>query len=198
MQKKKKFINQEDDEIVLMIIRRHPFVLFKENIVIFLLLAVSFIAMAMYFSYNIWVIFIASFAIFFVCVISVFYHYFTWEKDIYIVTDRRVVDIDQKTLFAKTQMEAFLDKIQDVTMEVTGVWGALFKYGNVLIKTSSGNELTIDDVSRPEKLQKYIFDLIKQKDIDEVENEEEEKNLMEKMIEMIKKAVKEDTPKDDK
>ncbi|HRY59865.1 MAG TPA: PH domain-containing protein [Patescibacteria group bacterium] len=192
MEKKKKFINQEDDEKVLKIIRRHLFVLFKENAITMLLLMISFIVMAMYFRYNIWVVFVIAFLVFFFCVISIFYHYFTWEKDVYIITDRRIVDVDQKTLFAKTQKEAFLNKIQDVTMEITGVSGSLFKYGNVLIKTASDNSLTLDDVHRPEKVQKIIFDLIKQKENKNNEKTAEDNKLMEKMVEMIKKAVKEE------
>lgn len=192
MEKRKKFINQEDDEKVLKIIRRHVFVLFKENIFSILFLVVSFVVMAMYFKYNIWIIFVVSFLIFFFCVISLFYHYFTWEKDVYIITDRRIVDVDQKTLFAKTQKEAFLDKIQDVTMEISGISGALFKYGNVLVKTASDNSLTLDDVHRPEKIQKTIFDLIKQKESKNKDNTDDDKKIMEKMVEMIKKAIKEE------
>ena len=57
----------------------------------------------------------------------------TYYLDIWVVTNRRVVDIDQKTLFRREMVSARLEKIQDITVEVHGGLPTLFGYGRMRI-----------------------------------------------------------------
>lgn len=56
--------------------------------------------------------------------------------DTWIVTDKRVIDIEQKGLFNRSVSECHLDRVQDVTTEVKGFLPTLLKYGDVIIQTA--------------------------------------------------------------
>jgi uncharacterized membrane protein YdbT with pleckstrin-like domain len=56
--------------------------------------------------------------------------------DAWIVTDQRLIDIEQHGLFNRSVSECRLDRIQDVTAEVKGFLPTLLKYGNVTIQTA--------------------------------------------------------------
>lgn len=59
--------------------------------------------------------------------------------DIWIVTDKRLIDIDQKGLFRREITTTRLEKVQDVTVAVEGVLGTLFGFGNIVIHTAGDN-----------------------------------------------------------
>ena len=56
--------------------------------------------------------------------------------DVWIVTNERVIDIEQKGLFKREISEFKLDRIQDVTVDVRGVLQTFFGYGDVQIETA--------------------------------------------------------------
>lgn len=56
--------------------------------------------------------------------------------DIIIVTDRRIVDIDQEQLFHRSISELNLNDVEDVNSSVTGFFPTLFGYGKVTIQTA--------------------------------------------------------------
>ncbi len=60
--------------------------------------------------------------------------------DVWIITDRRIIDIEQKALFSRTVSELELHRVQDVTAEVKGFFPTMFDYGNVYIQTAAEKE----------------------------------------------------------
>lgn len=60
--------------------------------------------------------------------------------DVWIITDQRVVDIEQKALFVREVSELYYDKIQDVTTEVKGFFPTLLDYGDVYVQTAGEKE----------------------------------------------------------
>ena len=184
MKKKLLFSTQNEDEKIIKIANRHPVTLIRDAFGSIILFILSFAAMLIFF-YIPYVLPLA-FLVFVFSIIGFFYSYFTWSKDKYIITDQRIVDMDQKTLFSKSQKEAFLDKVQDVVSEIKGFWGVIFKYGNVKIQTASETSLTLDDIANPNMVQKIIFDLIRNN------KNKEGGDLVQKMTDMIKNAVKGD------
>jgi len=181
---KKHFSTQNDDEKIIKLLNRHSFTFFRDAFGSIFIFFASLVMMLMFF-YVPYAL-IISFAFFVFSIIGGFYSYFTWERDKYIITDQRIVDIDQITLFTRSQKEATFDKIQDVTSEVRGFWGSVFNYGNVIIQTAGENSLTLSDVANPEQIQKIIFDLAQDK---KEENDSEEKNVIKKMASIIKAAL---------
>jgi hypothetical protein len=68
--------------------------------------------------------------------------FITWVNfylDVWIVTDSRIINIEQAALFSRHISELKHNKIQDVTSEVKGIFPTLFNYGDVYIQTA-GNK----------------------------------------------------------
>ncbi len=68
--------------------------------------------------------------------------------DMWIVTEKRVINIDQRGLFSREISEIPMANIQDVTVEVHGLMETLLGFGTVRIQTAGEREFTIDDIPR--------------------------------------------------
>ena len=82
-----------------------------------------------------------------------------WGNDLYILTDRSVIDIEKKPLFfAEERRQAPLDMIQSVSLHIPGPLATILNYGDVLIQTAGpAGELTFHGVSQPARVQREIF-----------------------------------------
>jgi hypothetical protein len=80
--------------------------------------------------------------------------------DILIVTDRRVVDIDQEQLFFRSISELNLTDVQDVNSSVKGFFPTLFGYGDVTIQ-SAGERVNFlaQNFRHPREIASIIADL---------------------------------------
>lgn len=86
------------------------------------------------------------------------YNFLLWWNDVYILTNIRVIDIDQRSLFNKTVTEAELKNIQDITYEINGFWRTILNYGKVEILTASnGKSISFEDVLKPHEVQQLII-----------------------------------------
>lgn len=56
--------------------------------------------------------------------------------DISIVTDHRIIDIDQRGLFNRAVSEQSLIRVQDATAKKRGILQTFFRYGDVFIQTA--------------------------------------------------------------
>jgi len=80
--------------------------------------------------------------------------------NIQIVTNLRIVDIDQTGLFNRRISELHIDKIEDVTSEEKGPFATIFQYGNVYVQTAGTVErFVFERVPNPERIEKIILDL---------------------------------------
>ncbi|MFH1789917.1 MAG: PH domain-containing protein [bacterium] len=80
--------------------------------------------------------------------------------DLHIITNDRMVDIKQITLFARKVAEVDLYQIQDVSSEVKGFFATIFKYGNVDVQTAgSVPKFSMQNVPNPHYLRRVILDL---------------------------------------
>lgn len=57
--------------------------------------------------------------------------------DVWIVTNERVIDSEQKQLFSRVIAEHKISKIQDVATEVHGILPTFLNYGDVFIQTAA-------------------------------------------------------------
>src|ERR1051326_5119065 len=64
-------------------------------------------------------------------VMALFLIWVFYYLNIQIITNLRVVDIDQNGLFSRRISELHIDKIEDVTSESHGPMATVFQYGNV-------------------------------------------------------------------
>jgi len=100
-------------------------------------------------------------SVYYLMVIIFFYSYFvTFYLDMWIVTNDRLVDVRQVSLFARTIAELDLYQIQDATSDVRGFWHTLFNFGNVTLQTAgSVPRFIIKDVPRPHDVRQMLLDL---------------------------------------
>lgn len=189
MPKKVIFSTQNSDEKIIKLTNKHIFLFFSSSVVPFVLFCLSSLIMTLFFT--VYFIFLAGFIVFLFSLIWLFYAYFTWQRNKYIITDQRVVDIDQISFFSKSQREAHLDRVQDVSFSIDGVFATLFRFGTVIIQTAGEKPLELDYIPSPDKVQKMIFDLAKEK---QKTTSEDDDGLMKKMTNLIREALnKEDT-----
>lgn len=92
-----------------------------------------------------------------------FENFLSWYFNSYIVSDRRVIDIDFYGITHRRFSEAPLRNIEDITNEISGFGPVIFHYGNVSIQTAGEmRELVFENVPKPDRVQDTISDLIVQ------------------------------------
>lgn len=100
-------------------------------------------------------------SLYLLCINLFFYSYFIdFYLDLLVVTNDRLVDVEQRGLFARSISEVDLFQIQDITSEVHGVFASLFNYGVLKIQTAGATQnFIIPDVPHPHHLRQAILDL---------------------------------------
>lgn len=77
-----------------------------------------------------------------------------------IITNERLVDVDQKNLLHHTTSELYLHNIEDVTAEVKGVFGTLLNFGTIYVQTAGQiTHFELNDIPNPHRVAKLILDL---------------------------------------
>lgn len=90
-----------------------------------------------------------------------FERFLSWFFNVYIITSKRIVDMDFTGLFHKNVSEAPLRNIEDITYTVSGTFPTLFNYGTIRIQTAAEKgEFEFTDVSSPSKVQDILSDLV--------------------------------------
>ena len=80
-----------------------------------------------------------------------------------IITNERLVDVDQKNLLYHSTTEIHLAQIEDVSSEIKGILGNLFNYGHVYVQTAgTKTRFEFDYVPDPNAVVKQISDLYQQ------------------------------------
>ncbi len=165
-------IKQKGYEHVVYVLRRHGLILVRDlliYIILFLLPVGFYLGIGWLFpkllqgelSYP---LLILSGSIFY---LSIWLFFFTTILDYYldawVVSNDRVINIEQHGLFARTISELDLFKIQDVTSEVKGVFATTLNYGNVYVQTAGEKERFIfEQVPNPHDVRKKIIDLVEE------------------------------------
>lgn len=90
----------------------------------------------------------------------VVFHYLSLQ----IITEMRMVDVDQSGLFGRKVTEIQIENVEEVTSKATGVLATLFNFGNVTVQTSGAEvEFMFENVAHPETVKKLILDLYEQR-----------------------------------
>ena len=90
-----------------------------------------------------------------------FYSFFVeFYLDCWILTNDRLIDVRQISLFSRTIAEVDLYQVQDVSSEIKGLFPTIFNYGNVYLQTAGViPKFIILNVSHPDKLRQTILNL---------------------------------------
>jgi len=77
--------------------------------------------------------------------------------DVLIVTNKRIIDIEQFGLFSRDQASLPIKNVQDIKVKVVGLIPELLKFGNLDIQTAGeAKEFEIRDLRDPEKVKNII------------------------------------------
>lgn len=112
---------------------------------------VGFISKWSTFSYSLWLLLL--WVLFFV-------EWTDYYLDMWLITNKRIVDIEQKGFFHRDVTSFRYQDIQDTTVETRGFIQTLFKFGTLHIQTSGHNrEILIKHAYRPEEAKSVILSL---------------------------------------
>ncbi len=80
--------------------------------------------------------------------------------DVWIVSNQRIIDIEQKGLFKREISEFSLARIQDITVDVSGFLPTLLQFGNVHIQTAGEEEkFVFKQIPNPHRAKNLILKL---------------------------------------
>lgn len=164
------FPGRQPDEQIMMVLHRHWFIFLRHIILLFLLagapLVVGYIwSQIVNFSWDStslsYVLVIMAAALYYLFLwILIFGYWLDYYLDVFIVTNKRIVDIEQAGLFGRTVAEERLYRIQDVTSDSQGMLATSFHYGNVYVQTAGKTERFIfENVPNPERISRTILEL---------------------------------------
>jgi len=163
-----RFPGQHDDEQVILFLRRHWFVFFVNLLSVLALIAgliliyVLFTLLSKNLSdtayFNL-LLFGESLGALFAWNLF-FILWLDFYLDAWIVTNERVINIDQKGFFNREISELKLTKIQDVTSEIVGVIPTLFNYGDIFVQTAGEVErFKFVQIPNPNEVKNIIVQL---------------------------------------
>jgi membrane protein YdbS with pleckstrin-like domain len=81
--------------------------------------------------------------------------------DAWVITNKRVVDIEQRGFFSRQVSSFPLERIQDVTYDTQGFIATWLRFGNVRIQTASiTNDFIMYQVPDPDQVKERVMDVI--------------------------------------
>ena len=153
------------DEEIIAIFRKHWFVYFMDTLILLILFVLPYIAFRlmglsesiplvgptyhlMLFLYVTWFVLLWT------------YFFVAWTRhylDALVVTNKRMVDIEQISLFHRELIVSHYEKIQDITVETKGVMATLLNFGDITIQTASEeNQLVLHFIPNPGEARRII------------------------------------------
>jgi uncharacterized membrane protein YdbT with pleckstrin-like domain len=164
------FDGQKNGEEIVMVIHRHWFNILEKMSLVFFMLLILF-ASAIYlpalfpiFSFpamNYLFIFLETFFGMIIWIVF-FLIWIDYYFDVWIITNLRIVNIEQNGLFNRSVSEMDFTRIQDVTTEVAGIIPTFLNYGDVAVQTAAETErFLFRQVPNPYEIKDQIMQLQK-------------------------------------
>lgn len=149
------FRGQRPNERILLIAKQHVWLFFSVMIIWLVLLVVTLLAFRFFGASG-----ISSIALTVAIVFGLLYsgyRWFLWANGMYIVTNERVIKTEQAGIFKRLISEAELDRIQEITTEITGPIHTMLNFGVVHIQTASrSGRIDLTDIPLPYDIQQTI------------------------------------------
>lgn len=164
------FPGHEPDEHVVLVLHRHWFMFIRSMFILIVIAALPLAILGLWSLVTNWQLAAGSLGYTMVVMGGTLFYLFLWilmfgywldyYLDIFIITDKRIVDVEQSGLFGRTVAEERLYRIQDVTSDAQGVVATTLRYGNVYIQTAGKTERFIfEQVPHPEIVARKILEL---------------------------------------
>lgn len=162
------FPTQRPDEHVVVLLRRHWTVMAWAiaRLIASVLLPIVLLTAALFFTETQiyagtppYVLLVLGLSLYYLFMLLAYFHSFVdYHLDIWVVTDQRIVAIEQEGLFRRVTSELNIMNVQDVTSEVHGKLETFLNFGNVHIQTAGQRErFVFENVPSPADVAKIIL-----------------------------------------
>ncbi|OGL69907.1 hypothetical protein A3C09_00410 [Candidatus Uhrbacteria bacterium RIFCSPHIGHO2_02_FULL_47_44] len=85
-----------------------------------------------------------------------------WSHTLFVVTDYRLIDIDQRGFFDRVVTETTFDHIDEVSYRMQGMMSAVFGYGTITVRLhGEAADIVFESVRKPSRVQNLLNDLRK-------------------------------------
>jgi hypothetical protein len=162
-------LHLEEGETVLMEIRKHWFVFFAEG---FFLSIAAIMPPIIYsvvaavlpididvagnsraflsFIYSLWLLLLW---------IAFFVQWTNYYLDVWYVTQKRIIDVEQKRLFHREVSSIRFDKVQDITVDVKGILATFLNIGDIKVQTAgeTSQHFVMKYAANPDRVRKIVF-----------------------------------------
>ncbi|MCL5093530.1 MAG: hypothetical protein M1355_00065 [Patescibacteria group bacterium] len=164
----KYFASQQADENVIIVTRKHIFVLFPVLLSVFLVyiigLVVAFIVpgfIPMLLRAPVFNVFVAILSLYFLfATLFLFIAWLLHYLNIMVVTNEHIVEITQKNLFSRKIAEMDLENVQDVSSSEDGPIENIYHFGNVFVQTAGeAPNFDFGKVPNPNEIAQKIMEL---------------------------------------
>lgn len=150
--------NLNEGEEMVETVRCHPIIMVGPLTAAVIFILLDFFFLVLLFSRGWWGIAV-FFAVLTVVTFLALRSWFIWSRNVFIITNKRVIDVDQHGLFSKTVSECNYEKIQDVSYKIKGVIATVFKFGSINIQTAGEvANLELNFIKNPARVQEVITD----------------------------------------
>ena len=164
----KLFPSQQPNEKIMLVVRAHWFILFVKISAVVLLMLAPVLLRAILAQFQ-----VDSFSdftntlinlglqIYYLgLLIALFIVWVLYYLNIHVVSDQRIVDIDQNGLLLHEVSELNIETIEDVTSQTKGLIGNILDYGTVYIQTAGATQrFEFDNVPHPGAIASLILQL---------------------------------------
>jgi len=159
------FEGQEKGEDVVLILRRHVFVIYSQLAVFLMAILVPIIIGKVFQGFistnNLFTEFIFISTVWYMFTwIMVFYALTMYSLNVVIVTNHRIIDSGQKGFFDRKISEFHLSKVQDITVHTRGIIETVLRFGSIEVQTASEErQFIFKQLPNPEHVKDVIMDL---------------------------------------
>ena len=164
--------HKKDDENVITLLRQHPFVIgarlafwaLVAAMPILVYLILGDVLKPFIFNISIFPIFLLFIAIYYLYIwLFTFNTFVEYYLDIWVITNYRILNIEQNGLFNRTFSEQQLNRVQDITSEVKGFFPTMLNFGNVYIQTAAEIErFSFEQIKDPQGCANKIAEIVEE------------------------------------
>lgn len=151
-----KIVKMKEGESILLVVRQYGLTYLPQGLLAFVLIAAPFFFLIPLLSLRTWGLLAFAVSVSVGLLFSARLAY-EWYWNAFVITTRRVIDIDQKGFFHRGVSEAPYEKVQDVSFSVSGIYGTLLRYGTIVIQTAGAQiNLELPRVRNPKVVHHLI------------------------------------------
>jgi len=157
-------INLQSGETVIRLVRRHPVSVILRTIATVLIAVLIFWlagSIRDFLGWNITstILNIIRVAVVIAAILYFLFIFYRYRNDIWLITNKRLIDSNKRTPFSHEVSSAPLNNIQDIGIVQRGFLATMFKFGDMICETaSSGGQFVFKGVPNPKELLEVVDD----------------------------------------